>query len=129
MMGTPKKNLVQAVIKGLLSPPDSKQTMMNEFSKNLDQQSLNGPLSSADRLAYYLLEQEKKHFSESIPTFTMEYTHKPHIFVYVLDHMISRGDEVTIDDEILQALMTYQWMPNDCKVITINPHRFVLTHI
>lgn len=100
---------------------------MNDFSGNLHSQTLLGPLSSADRLANYLYEEESRHFGESIADF--QPGDEAHIFAHVLNHRISRGDATRVSEEYLNALLTQQWLPQQCKVTPDGAGYFLLNPI
>ena len=76
---------------------------------NLNTQTLLGPLSSADRVCLYLLEDEQRHFGESIDE--MQPGDEPHIFAHVLNHLLSRGESIRVDAETLAALELLEWLP------------------
>lgn len=75
----------------------------------LNTQTLLGPLSSADRVCLYLLEDELRHFGESIDE--MRPGDEPHIFAHLLNHLLSRGESVRVDAQTLAALEQQQWLP------------------
>lgn len=93
----------------------------------LHTQTLLGPLSSADRIAFYLLETERKHFNECLPTLSVDFSEdvEPHIFAHILNHLVSIGEtfELTLDE--YNCLSAHNWLPDnyikDEMFITIRP--------